>query len=273
MKKNHKQLKNLHIMRKLYFIAALALASVTANAQKSLSLSTYTGTDIAQYDNQVMNVSVSRYIFNGWNTISLPFDMSAEKVEEVFGTDCRLERLVGVENDGTDIKMNFMDCKKEGIKANVPYILNYQGETTTKTFRVDNALIVNGTPAVSFTVANTGEKVTFSGAKSKLDSKGLYGILAKDNSEASFVNVDNISTGFYATRCFIQVSSGNSAMLNSKHIEGDETTAITSVVKKGEKVDVYNLSGVKVAANASINDVNNLSSGVYVVKGKKVMVK
>lgn len=43
-------------MKKLYFIAALALASVTANAQKTLSLSTYSGTDITKYDNQTMNV-------------------------------------------------------------------------------------------------------------------------------------------------------------------------------------------------------------------------
>lgn len=260
-------------MRKLYFIAALALASVSANAQKTLSLSTYAGTDISKYDNQTMNVYVSRYIFNGWNTISLPFNMDADKINEVFGSDCSLERLAGAENDGTGVKLNWVECKQEGIKANVPYILHFTGATTNKTFTVNNALIVDGDASVSYTVANTGEKVTFSAAHTKMDSEGLYGILAKDNAEAAFVNVDNVANGFYATRCFIKLASGNTTLLNSKHFTSGEITSIASVVRGNEKVDVFNLSGTKIASNASASDINGLPQGVYVVKGKKVAVK
>lgn len=260
-------------MKKLYFIAALALASVTANAQKTLSLSTYSGTDITKYDNQTMNVYVSRYIYNGWNTISLPFNLSTEKINEIFGSDCRLERLAGAENDGTGIKLNFVECKQEGIKANTPYILHFNEATTNKVFTVNNALIVKGDASVSYTVANTGETVTFAAAQSKMDSDGLYGILAKDNADAAFVNVDAVANGFYATRCYVKLSSGNSTTLNSKHFEANEITSISSVVKGSEKVNVYNLSGTKVASNVSAAEVNELTQGVYVIKGKKVMVK
>jgi len=260
-------------MKKLFFIAALALGCVTASAQKTLSLSTYSGTDLTKYDNKTMNVYVSRYIFKGWNTISLPFNVSKEQLNEVFGSDCRLEKLAGVESDGMDIKMNFVDCKEEGIKANVPYILNYTGETANKSFTVENATIVNSEASVSFTVANTGETVTFGAAQKHQSADGLYGILAKDNADAAFVNVDNTSTGFYATRCFIKLSSGNSTMLTSKHFTQSEITSINSIVKGNEKVDVYNVSGNLVAKSATAQEISNLSSGVYVVKGKKIMVK
>lgn len=257
-------------MKKLYILAALAISSLAANAQ-SLTLSTYSGTDVAKYNNQTMNVVVNRYMFKGWNTISLPFSMTAEQVNETFGADCRLEKLAGVENDGSGIKLNFQDCKSEGIKANTPYILNYTGESTTKRLKVDNALIQDGTASVTFKAAQTGETVTFAAASTKKEAKGLYGILAKDNAEASFVNVDNISTGFYATRCFIQVSSGNSTQLNSNHVE--ESTAISSIIKNGEAVDVYSIGGGLVSSKLTTNEINNLPSGIYVVKGKKVLVK
>ena len=111
------------------------------------------------------------------------------------------------------------------------------------------------------------------GAGGHQSAEGLYGILAKDNADAAFVNVDNTSTGFYATRCFIKLSSGNSTMLTSKHFTEGELTSINSVVKANEKVNVYNVSGVVVAKDATANDINNLAPGVYVVKSKKIMVK
>lgn len=259
-------------MKKFYIIAMMALTSLAASAQQTLTLSTYTGTDLAKFDGQTKNVKVSRYVFKGWNTICMPFDMTAEELNASFGNDCRLETLVGIENDGTQFKLNFQDCKSKGVKANMPYILYYTGETKTVSFTIENATIKNANQTVNFKDHN-GVEVVFSGTKVKLDSKGLYGIYAKDNAEAAFVNVDDAANGFYATRCFIQLSNGNSTLLTSNHIGEGDITAITSVMKSGEKADVYNISGVKIATNASIKDINNLNKGVYVVKGKKIAVK
>ena len=254
-------------MKKLLLMAAIALSSIGANAQQNLTLSTYKGTDLAKYTGKTLNVSVNRYVFNGWNTISLPFDLTEAQVNEAFGNDCRLERLVGVENDGSNIRLNFQDCKAEGIRANVPYILHYTGETGTKSFKTEGVAVYDAPSAITFTAEGTGETVTMACAKTQKAAEGLYGILAKDNAEATFVNVNSISTGFYATRCYIQLSNGNSTLLTTNHI-GSDVTDIKSVVKAGERVEVYNLSGVKVA-----EDVKGLKRGIYVVKGKKVMVK
>ncbi len=259
-------------MKKLLLTAAITLACANASAQQAqISLSTYNGTNLTQYAGKSYNVKVTRYIFNGWNTISLPFDVTSAQVDEVFGNDCRLECLAGVENDGKDIKLNFRNCKAEGIKANVPYILYYTGETGSKTFNVENATIVDAKPELTFTAEGTGETVTMACAKTKRNAQGVYGILARDNAEAAFVNVDDVKTGFYATRCYIQLSNGNSTMLSTNHING--ATSVNSVMKEGETADVYNVSGVAVAKGATSAQVMNLEPGIYVIKGKKVMVK
>ena len=82
-------------MKKLLLMGAFALGCISASAQQNLTLSTYKGTDISKYAGKRMNVTVNRYIFKGWNTISLPFNVSKEQINEVFGNDCRLEKLAG----------------------------------------------------------------------------------------------------------------------------------------------------------------------------------
>lgn len=255
-------------MKKFLLMAAFALGCMSASAQQTLTLSTYKGTDLSKYEGQTLNVSVNRYLFTGWNTISLPFSMTEAQVNEAFGSDCKLERLVGVENDGSNIKLNFQNCKSEGIKANVPYILNYTGESGSRRFVTESTSIIDADASLTFTAEGTGETVTMACAKQQQAAQGLYGILARNNAEAAFVNVDATTNGFYATRCYVQLSNGNSTLLTTNHI-AEDITAITAITTPtNERVEVYNLSGVKVADN-----LKGLQKGIYVVKGKKVMVK
>lgn len=255
-------------MKKLLLMTAFAFSCISMSAQETLNLSTYKGTDLAKYAGKTMNVSVSRYVFKGWNTISLPFAMSEAQVNEMFGNDCKLERLVGVENDGMSVKLNFQNCKSEGIKANTPYILHYTGENGSKKFTAENVVVTDDEASISFTAEGTGETVTMGAVKFQKKAEGLYGILAKDNAEASFVNVDETTNGFYATRCFVKLSNGNSTTLTTNHIAEDVSAIKAVATTTNEKVAVYNLSGVKVA-----NSLKGLQKGIYMVKGKKVMVK
>lgn len=255
-------------MKKLLLMAAFALGCISMSAQETMTLSTYQGTDLKKYVGKNMNVSVSRYVFKGWNTISLPFALSEAQVNEVFGSDCKLEKLVGVERDGVNVKLNFQNCKSEGIQANTPYILHYTGENGSKKFIAENVVITEDEASISFTAEGTGETVTMGTAKMKQEAEGLYGILARDNAEASFVNVDATTNGFYATRCFVRLSNGNSTTLTTNHIAEDVSSIKAVATTNNEKVEVYNLSGVKVA-----NSLKGLQKGIYMVKGKKIMVK
>lgn len=258
-------------MKKFYFIVALTMASLGANAQEKVTISTYNGTSVEKFDGQVCNVTVNRYIFNGWNTIALPFSVSAEEMDEVFGSDCKLERLVSVENVGNDLQLNFQDCKASGIQANTPYILYFTGETGNKKLTKETTLF-SAPSSVSFTTRQ-GEVVTMSGVGAKTAGVGFYGILARDNAEAQFTKVDASLSGFLATRCYIQLSSETDAKLVTNHLAAGETTSIQAITKTGETVDVFTTNGVRVASKLSAAEVNNLRPGIYVVKGQKVIVK
>lgn len=258
-------------MKKFYFIAALTLASFAANAQEKLTISTYNGTNVEKYDGKVCNVTVNRYVFNGWNTIALPFAVSAEELNEVFGSDCKLERLVSVENMGTDVQLNFQDCKAAGMEANTPYILYYAGENGNKKIAKE-AVISHAQAAITLRTQH-GETVTMAGIESKTAGLGLYGILAKNNAEAQFTKVDASLSGFLATRCYIQCSSETTTKLITNYLAAGETTSINAITKSGEKVDVFTTNGVRVASKISADQVNSLRSGIYVVKGQKILVK
>lgn len=258
-------------MKKFYLIAAMAVATLAASAQEKLNLSTYNGTNIARYDGKVCDVTVNRYMFKGWNTIALPFAVSEEELNDIFGRDCKLERLVGAENEGSSICLNFMDSKATGIEANIPYILYYTGETGNKRI-AKQALVAEQEPAISFETKN-GTVVTMGSAVTKIDGMGLYGVLARDNAEARFVKVDETTNGFYATRCFVKLSSGNNQTITTRHLSRGEVTSIQAVAGANELVDVYNTAGKKIASKMSASEINNLKPAVYVVKGQKILVK
>ena len=109
-------------------------------------------------------------------------------------------------------------------------------------------------------------------ARTQNEDDGLYGVLARDNCEVKFVTVEGQNTnGFYATRCYIRLSSGNSKLITSRHL--GEATSINAIASKDELVDVYSVSGAKVASHVRATEVNNLRPAIYIVKGQKILVK
>lgn len=258
-------------MKKLFCIIALAGIALTAWSQKPLRLSTYNGTSVERYDGQQCDVTADRYLFTGWNTISLPFAMTEQELDEALGQGVKLERLVGVTQQGNEIVLNFQDCKAEGINANQPYILYYPGETSSKKF-IANAQVVNKESKMTLTTSG-GVEVTMSGAAFKTDGKGLYGILAINNVDANFTYIDNEKGFFYATRCYISIPGEQQFTLTPRHWAAGEVTSINDIAAANDIIDVYNVLGVRVAHNIKAGDVNNLDPNIYIVKGRKILVK
>jgi len=259
-------------MKKLLIIAAMAAITLGVQAQEKLTLSTYNGTNIARYDGKVCQVNVSRYMFTGWNTLSLPFSMTEQELNEAFGSDCQLEKLVSAEDNVQGITLNFIDCKAGGLQANTPYMLYYTGESATKKI-VKEAEVTDAPSAI---ILNTpcGDVVTMTGASKHTEADGLYGVMARDNSEVKFVSVGGENTnGFYATRCYIRLASGTDKLLTARHLGYGQATSIAAIASQDELVDVYNTAGTKVASQVRASEVNSLRSGLYIVKGQKILVK
>ena len=56
-------------------------------------------------------------------------------------------------------------------------------------------------------------------------------------------------------------------------IEGTTTGIINNIYNKTENVDVYTIDGVKCLSKANVNEINALPKGVYIINGKKIIIK
>ena len=56
-------------------------------------------------------------------------------------------------------------------------------------------------------------------------------------------------------------------------IEGTTTGIINNIYNKTENVDVYTIDGIKRLSKASINEINALPKGIYIINGKKIVIK
>lgn len=56
-------------------------------------------------------------------------------------------------------------------------------------------------------------------------------------------------------------------------IEGTTTGIINNIYNKIENVDVYTIDGVKRLSKANVNEINALPKGIYIINGKKIIIK
>lgn len=252
-------------MRKYLFLAFLCI-STTVIAQKRelkrINIDTWNKIDVAAYDKQNKDVHMARYMFKGWNTLCIPFAINEAQIDSIFGKDCKVETLVGVEGDANNVTVYFDNAKTKGIEANKPYIVYYSGDSKYISVNVPNVTIdASGEKSISF--SSNDADVSFNGTLSYLDGKEYYGIYVKNNTDATFSPVDAELNGFYPTRCFLSVNGTNSAKVTIKH----GPTSIDSIVTSEEKntnIRKYNISGQQVDAS---------HKGVVIQNGKKYIAR
>ena len=56
-------------------------------------------------------------------------------------------------------------------------------------------------------------------------------------------------------------------------IEGTTTGIINNIYDKIENVDVYTIDGIKRLSKANVNEINALPKGIYIINGKKIVIK
>ena len=248
----------------LIAVGCFAFCTAMSAQTKSLYLSSVQGTNVAQYDGQIRNVTLYRSVYNGWNTLCVPFDMTAEELDEAFGSGCKLETLSEVTRNGNQIDLYFADVKSDGVRANTPYLLHYTGDSKSVKMVANSTTIEYAEePARNFVTDNA--TIKFAGAPDHIKANGQYGIYVKDNAEAAFSQVQPSTSGFYATRCYITVDGVENPVFVSHHGIDKDVTAIRSLKNVGKTDEVYNLNGTR---------QNGLQKGVNLTAdGKKMMVK
>lgn len=190
------------------------------------------------------NVKLTRAVREGINSFVLPFYAGADEL----GADA-----LATFKEADASKVSF--TKANHADANVPFITVKAAENDVFTFN-NNQKYVEATPT-SFDKA-------FKGVYAPQSAKGLYGINADGN-----LQIGGEKAHINSFHAFYQAAEGQTAPAKIS-FEGEATGINNVAAATVANGAVYDLSGRRVAeklAGAS------LVKGIYVVNGKKVVVK
>lgn len=216
-------------------------------------------TSIAANLNGLYNVTLDRKFTAGWSTVCLPFAttvtaLGAEQVQAFTAF--------------ADNTLTFTKVADGNLAANTPYLIYFEKEQDLSASPIYMPAEIESTTPVAVTFGD----VTFTGNYTAgKDMEGLYGVAEQEGSQ--YIMKGGAGSTLGSTGAYFTVS-GTTAGVNtlSLDIEGEGTTGIESVVaEEGETFDVYTLTGVKVRSNAT--SLDGLQRGLYIVNGKKVLVK
>lgn len=242
--------------------------------------------------------NIRRYFNVGkWESLILPCTLTGDQVKQTFGGDQEVKLSAFDRVEGTCVYFKTVDTDKEGIVAGKPYIIKVgkKADIETKndvytfpwgnntTVKVKGPIYqVKGVVPPTFTGDGVTTEVETSGGY-KVQFYGFYYDRGAAPTNAYVVYNDDmyhlssdwnsfVGTSWYVT---ITDAQGNAKALSFSFDGDSSTTAIENVAGQEDaavQTDgfVYNLSGQRVGTR---NDMSNLSSGIYVVAGKKFVVK
>lgn len=221
------------------------------------------------------NVTLNRkFGANKWYSVVLPFSVSQKQMKSVFGDGVKVLHYSDV--TGTDL--NLFEHFYQMIVGGTPVLMKPAKDVTNPEF--NNVTLTSKTVV---DIENTGFKCT--GSWNNVDFPAYsYFIDAKTNSfylyDPTKVETGTVKPHAGAFRSWIISTSKNpsEAKQLTMHINGieeqGETTAIWNAISGNDDAEVaskgiYSLSGQKMNAT----DTSSLPKGIYIVNGKKFIVK
>ncbi len=218
----------------------------TAVAYDEVDENTITAVDVA-------NVTITRKVKEGFNTVVLPFDLTAAQVEAAFGTGTQVYAFSeNGEADAENITINFNKVDAGTISANVPVLVKATKASESQVFEGVEVKV-----AESATVEGTNANFVGVYAPATV-AAGDYFI----GNGAVYKSAGN--TSIKAFRAYIDVD--NEAAGEIKVFIDGITTSISEIngVAESENGAIFNLAGQR---------VSKAQRGIYIVNGKKVAVK
>lgn len=211
-----------------------------------------------------INVNYTRtFANNNWNAWYIPFDIEASE----YSDKVTFYEITGVEE--SDDSWNTTLTEVTGtVKANTPYIVKSKSEssqdvvfTATSLKKTENASKV--------LTSGKGSTFTFTGNYTKKFAKlesGWYGLASKDGTFSK--QTGNVNNSLYPFRFFLTIDGTAASKANIggfNIVEDNDPTGINNVNVETKKDNVvYDLQGRR---------VSNPTKGIYIVNGKKVLVK
>ena len=221
------------------------------------------------------NVTLNNRTFSSgrWYSVVLPFSVSQKQMKDVFGNDVKVLHYSDV--DGTDL--NLFEHFYQMIVGGTPVLVKPSQEVTNPVF--NNVTLTSKTVV---DIVNSDYKCT--GSWDNVDFPAYsYFIDAKTNSfylyDPTKVETTKVPhAGAFRAWIISTLSNPAAAAQLTMHINGieeqGETTAIWNAISGNDDAEVaskgiYSLSGQKMNAT----DTRSLPKGIYIVNGKKFIVK
>lgn len=205
---------------------------------------------------KTVDVKLTRSLKAGvWNTICLPFDVTAEQVESVLKATGYVKEFD--KEDEASATIFFKPATE--MKAGVPYLIKPTADALMLEFK---GVTINNVDELN---RINGNRYCICGVfgKTKLRTTGADLFL---NAAGKFVAPAPGKETMKGFRAYFNVPSNASAAALNMNIDG-ETTGINNIeTNAAVNGKVYNLNGQYVG-----NSLNGLKKGIYVVNGKKVI--
>lgn len=244
-----------------------------------------------------------------WNSLVLPVKLTAQQVKTAFGAGTKLSALKRTDLDGKRIFFDKVDLSvddADAIEAGKLYIIKPQNEMPTDQDEKKRTLNDGVTEITSSTSYYTINQVSLTSSDLKADvvqtdfvpsteDKGIKMVgtyVWKKPAEGHSIPANSYilsdGTWYYHTkgvknvkglRGWIQTNANPSSSETKFFINGveeDEATAIEGIessmeVSKRINSNIYNLNGQLVRSNSV--SAEGLDKGIYIIGGKKVVVK
>lgn len=213
------------------------------------------------------NITMLRSFKKGWNTVCLPFTITSY---DLTGGDYYGDYM-GTTNAQSFVSSNqnsltFDAVKDDQLEANIPYLVYFSEDldyTDESPFYYGGKVeATNPTP-----VEHNG--FTFVGNyEASKSMEGLYGVASEGDVQK--IMLGTASSTLPATCAYFTTKNLNANGLRIC-FDGGEVTGINQVngAQAQSAGAVYNLQGIKVSNRGT----NNLPAGLYIMQGKKVIVK
>lgn len=256
-----------------------------ATATKELANS---GDYTAETDKTYASVTLKDRTFtqNQWTTLCLPFSVSASQMKKTFGDGVQLVEMDHVTTtnnetyDGTTYFYKTILMKNhvynQMLVAGVPYLIKPDKTVTGATF--ENVYFPS--TAVNAGTVSVADHYTWRGTYGNVTTlgNGDYYVSGKTGQFKYYTTEGHNSNNFRAYLDFNSIAGAKPAVFEAMSVGGEETTTGIETIK-AEELDptefntgaIYNLNGQMVSGNSK--DLNNLPAGIYIVNGKKYVVK
>lgn len=217
---------------------------------------------------------------NTWAPICLPFAVSDTKFRETFGDDARIITFNNIDkSDAENMVINFDQHVYHMIVAGQPYFIRPTKDISELKFEhvsleSDVTAPTEGMSSEGITFRGTFAKGTVPNYSYYLSTAGLLKRLVKDGGASikgfrSYLSNELGSPIHARAMVWRDVDGDDSGSLT------DEATGIEDVIGSSaapaSAVGIYNLQGQRVAGHD--RPLGSLPKGIYIVDGRKVIVK